>query len=172
MTGPGSPKNMKVGKQDFVRIAKDPEKEFVQDFLAAINQDDSGKVTLTIRNSSLNTPRPIALQIARTEAKLKGKVDSREISGNSGRIVINHSTHIPGLIAALQRLAETKGVSTIVPGRLYTAGGRQAILTIRVTVPTEGGFKMLARKGSQTQEVFIVTDLDRDTLEGAIAWSL
>jgi hypothetical protein len=41
-----------------------------------------------------------------------------------------------------------------------------------VTVATEGGFKLVARKGSQAQEVFVVADLDRDTLEGAIAWSL
>ncbi len=101
----------------------------------------------------------------------KASASTAEESG-SGRVVINHSTHIPGLLPVLQRLVETKGIRTAVPGRLYTAGGNEARLALRITVPTEGGFKLLARKGSQTQEVFVVTDLERETMQAAIAWAL
>jgi hypothetical protein len=38
--------------------------------------------------------------------------------GGSGRVVLNHSTHIPGLIDVLHRLVETEGIFTIVPGPL------------------------------------------------------
>jgi hypothetical protein len=154
---------------DQLQNGENAEKTFVQDFLSTINQQSS-QVPDALRMSKPTRRAPQSP--SSTDVVTAGKFSERELSRNSGRVVINHSTHIPGLIAALQRLAETKGVSTVVPGRLYTAGGRQASLSIRVTVPTEGGFKLLARKGSQTQEVFVITDLDRDTLEGAIAWSL
>jgi len=86
--------------------------------------------------------------------------------------VLNHSTHIPGLIAMLRRLAETRGIKTLVPGRLYTVGGRAGALSVRVTVATDQGLKLLARKGSQAQEVFAVTDLAVGDMEAAIAWAL
>ena len=75
-------------------------------------------------------------------------------------------------ISVLERLAATQGVSTVVPGRLYSASGNQPRLAVRLTVPIEGGYKLMARKGSQAQEVFVTTDLDQVTLEGAIAWCL
>jgi hypothetical protein len=33
-------------------------------------------------------------------------------------VVLNHSTHIPGLIDVLNRLVEMDGITTIVPGQL------------------------------------------------------
>jgi hypothetical protein len=38
-----------------------------------------------------------------------------------------------------------------------------------VSVPVRGGYKLIARKGKTIQEVFIVTDLTQEGLEGAIA---
>jgi hypothetical protein len=38
--------------------------------------------------------------------------------GGRGRVVLNHSTHIPGLIDVLHRLVETEGIFTVVPGPL------------------------------------------------------
>ena len=144
------------------------EKTFVEEFLS-----DLREVQPVTATSPMN--RPQRSYPAETKST-KPRQDARDIRepelDSAGRLVINHSTHIPGLIAALERLAETKGIRTIVPGRLYTSSGNQARLSIRITVCTDSGFKMIARKGSQTQEVFVVTDLDRDTLDGAIAWSL
>jgi hypothetical protein len=92
--------------------------------------------------------------------------------GGAGRLVLTHSTHIPGLVPLLRRLATTPGVDTIVPGRLYagcgSGRGGGAGPAVRVTVPTGHGFKLLARHGSQTQEVFVVTTLAREAVEAAL----
>jgi len=45
-------------------------------------------------------------------------------------------------------------------------------LALRVQSQTDQGFKLVARKGTQTQEVFVVCDLEAETMEAAIAWSL
>uniref|UniRef100_A0A0C3TD80 Metal-binding protein n=1 Tax=Guillardia theta (strain CCMP2712) TaxID=905079 RepID=A0A0C3TD80_GUITC len=89
-----------------------------------------------------------------------------------GRLVLNHSTHLPGIIPVLQRLAAIKGINTIVPGRLSRYVYNCHKLTLRISTETDTGFKLIARKGTQAQEVFIVGDLEHETLEGAIAWCL
>ena len=35
-----------------------------------------------------------------------------------GRVVLNHSTHVPGLVDVLNRLVQMDGVFTVVPGQL------------------------------------------------------
>jgi hypothetical protein len=91
-------------------------------------------------------------------------------SGKSdgGRLVWNHSTHIPGLIPALARLCDEPGIKTITPGRLAQAKGRPLPLTIRVTVPIIGGHKLQARSSGGVQEVFVVTPLSAAELQSAI----
>jgi len=86
----------------------------------------------------------------------------------SGRLVLNHSTHVPGLIPLLIRLAEQPGIKTITPGRLARVRGRPTPLTIRVTVPISGGHKMQARAQGNVQEVFVVTDLSAIVLQKTI----
>ncbi|OYT72672.1 MAG: hypothetical protein CFK52_04455 [Chloracidobacterium sp. CP2_5A] len=85
-----------------------------------------------------------------------------------GRLVWNHSTHIPGLIPVLTRLCNVPGVKTVTPGRLAQAKGRPLPLTIRVTVPIVGGFKLQARSSGSVQEIFVVTSLAEDELQNAI----
>ena len=77
-----------------------------------------------------------------------------------GRLVQNHSTHIDGLIKWLKRIAEIKNIKTVTPASLSKTKGRGEKLTLRVTIKTNEGFKLLARKGTLVQEVFIVTSLD------------
>ncbi|NJL61419.1 MAG: metal-binding protein [Methylacidiphilales bacterium] len=86
-----------------------------------------------------------------------------------GRLVWNHSTHISGLIPILQRLCKEDGIQTITPGVIGRAKGHCPSLQLRVSVPIRGGFKIIARHGKTVQEVFIITPLDRETLETAIA---
>ena len=76
-----------------------------------------------------------------------------------GRLVQNHSTHIEGLIKWLKKIAETTDVKTITPASLSKTNGRGEKLTLKVTVKTNEGYKLLARKGRLVQEVFIVTKL-------------
>lgn len=86
-----------------------------------------------------------------------------------GRLVLNHSTHIPGLIRVLERLTKLEGIQTITPGVIGRVKGHCPRMQLRVSVPIRGGFKVIARQGKTVQEVFILTTLSQDKLEDAIA---
>ncbi|MGE5658692.1 MAG: DUF2103 domain-containing protein [Actinomycetota bacterium] len=88
---------------------------------------------------------------------------------SKGRLVWNHSTHIPGLIPILERLTYKNGIQTITPGVIGKVKGHIPHLTLRVSVPIRGGFKLIARQGKTVQEVFILTSLSQTDLEGEIA---
>ncbi len=85
------------------------------------------------------------------------------------RLVWNHSTHIPGLIPILERLCHHEGLQTVTPGVIGRVRGHCPKMQLRVSVPILGGFKVIARQGKTVQEVFILTILDQDKLEEAIA---
>ncbi|WAL60993.1 DUF2103 domain-containing protein [Thermocoleostomius sinensis] len=85
-----------------------------------------------------------------------------------GRLVWNHSTHIAGLIAVLERLTEVEGISTITPAVIGPARSKHPALQLKVSVPIRGGFKVIARKGKSVQEVFVLTTLSKEALEKAI----
>ncbi len=81
-----------------------------------------------------------------------------------GRLVITHSTYVEGLIPWLKLLAKDPEIQTITPGVISRVRGRSSDLQLRVSIPVTGGFKMLARKGTSAQEVFVVTQLAKDEL--------
>lgn len=85
------------------------------------------------------------------------------------RLVLNHSTHIPGLIRILEALAKQSGIQTITPGVICKARGHAPRMQLRISVPIRGGFKIIARQGKTVQEVFILTTLSQEQLEDAIA---
>lgn len=87
----------------------------------------------------------------------------------TGRLVLNHSTHIPGLIAILDRLTQQAGVQTITPGVIGPVRSHTPKMTLKVSVPILGGFKLIARKGKTVQEVFVIASLEQAELEAAIA---
>jgi hypothetical protein len=86
-----------------------------------------------------------------------------------GRIVWNHSTHLPGLIPILEKLVTVKGIQTITPAVISRARSNAQKMRIKVSVPIQGGYKLIARKGKTAQEVFVITTLTKSQLEGAIA---
>ncbi|MEA5450718.1 DUF2103 domain-containing protein [Leptolyngbya sp. CCNP1308] len=88
---------------------------------------------------------------------------------SDGRLVWNHSTHLPGLIPILERLLEQPGIGTVTPGVIANVRAHSPELRVKVSVPIRGGFKLIARKGKTVQEVFVLTEFDKPTLEGAIA---
>lgn len=94
------------------------------------------------------------------------------MGSTSGRLVLNHSTHIPGLIRVLERLTKLDGMQTITPGVIGRAKGHSPHLQLRVSVAIRGGFKLIARQGKTVQEVFILTTLSQDELKDAIAIAL
>ena len=85
-----------------------------------------------------------------------------------GRLVLNHSTNIEGLIPILQKLALDINIKTITPAVISRSKGRSSKLIIRLSVKTINGYKAIARKGKTAQEVFISTDLSRDELKEII----
>lgn len=89
-----------------------------------------------------------------------------------GRLVWNHSTHLPGLIPILERLTKVDGIQTITPGVIGRAKGHAPRMQLRVSVPIRGGFKVIARQGKTVQEVFILTTQNQNELQDAIAIAL
>ena len=85
-----------------------------------------------------------------------------------GRLVLNHSTNIEGLIPILQKLALNINIKTITPAAISRVRGRSSKLIIRLSVKTINGYKAIARKGKTAQEVFISTDLSKDELKQII----
>ena len=85
-----------------------------------------------------------------------------------GRLVLNHSTNIEGLIPILQKLALDINIKTITPAAISRAKGRSSKLIIRLSVKTINGYKAIARKGKTAQEDFISTDLSKDELKQII----
>jgi hypothetical protein len=82
-----------------------------------------------------------------------------------GRVVITHSTYLEGLIPLLQRLARQPGVDTVTPAVISRVRGRSPGLRLRVSTPITGGHKLVARRGGSAQEVFVVTSLEKQTLQ-------
>ena len=82
-----------------------------------------------------------------------------------GRLVLNHSTNIEGLIPILQKLSLDNNIKTITPAAISRARGRSSKLIIRLSVKTINGYKAIARKGKTAQEVFISTDLSKEELK-------
>ena len=85
-----------------------------------------------------------------------------------GRLVLNHSTNIDGLIPILQKLSLNINIKTITPASISRVRGRSSKLHIRVSIKTINGYKAIARKGRMAQEVFISTDLSKDKLKEII----
>ena len=85
-----------------------------------------------------------------------------------GRLVLNHSSNLEGLIPILQKLALNNKIKTVTPAAISRVRGRSSKLIIRLSVKTINGYKAIARKGKTAQEVFISTDLSKDDLKKII----
>ena len=77
-----------------------------------------------------------------------------------GRLIQNHSTHIEGLIKWLRKIAASREIKSVTPASLAKTNGKGERLVLKVTVKTNDGYKLLARKGKLVQEVFLVTSLN------------
>ncbi|MEY4353447.1 MAG: hypothetical protein RLZZ609_1688 [Cyanobacteriota bacterium] len=82
-----------------------------------------------------------------------------------GRVVITHSTYIEGLIPVLQELAQDPKISTVTPAVISRVRGRAPQLTLRVSTPITGGYKVNARRAGSAQEVFVITTFTREELQ-------
>ena len=82
-----------------------------------------------------------------------------------GRVVITHSTYIEGLIPLLRQLAQESGIETVTPAVISRVRGRSTSLRLRISTPITGGYKLVARRGTSAQEVFVVTAREREELQ-------
>ena len=89
-----------------------------------------------------------------------------------GRLVITHSTYVDGLVPLLRRLAQDPRIDTVTPAVIARVRGRAPELRLRVSAPITGGWKLVARRGSSAQEVFVVTALTATELEQQIDQAL
>ena len=85
-----------------------------------------------------------------------------------GGLVLNHSTHIEGLIKWLNKISKVEGIKTVTPASLSKTNGRGEKLILKVTIKTKEGFKLLARKGKLVQEVFLVTNMSEEEIKKVI----
>ena len=84
------------------------------------------------------------------------------------RLVITHSTYAEGLIPWLKALACDGAIQTITPAVITRVRGRSPGLKLRVSAPLQSGHKLVARRGSTMQEVFVVTALSATELQTRI----
>ena len=82
-----------------------------------------------------------------------------------GRVVITHSTYLEGLIPLLKQLAKDPQVVTVTPAVISRVKGRCQGLKLRISTPITGGHKVVARRGTSAQEVFVITHLERSVLQ-------
>ena len=85
-----------------------------------------------------------------------------------GRLVLNHSTNLEGLIPVLKKLALNISIKTITPAAISRVRGKSSKLIIRLSVKTINGYKAIARKGKTAQEVFISKNLSKNELNKII----
>ncbi|MDB9924974.1 DUF2103 domain-containing protein [bacterium] len=88
----------------------------------------------------------------------------------AARLVRNHSSFAPGLEPVLKALAaRLPDTDTITPGRLAKTGGSAERFELRFgAAGAVYGFKLIARKGKSSQEVFINTKLSRTEMEALV----
>lgn len=81
-----------------------------------------------------------------------------------GRVVITHSTYLEGLVPLLRSLARDPKIDTVTPAVISRVRGRCEGLKLRISTQITGGYKIMARRGTSAQEVFVITALNREAL--------
>lgn len=90
----------------------------------------------------------------------------------NNRLKVEHSI-IEGLRPVLERLlGNCSSIRTIIPGRIRKVRDAKGPVKIRVTTPTQTGWKAIALASGARQELFVTTKMSRDELEHALHGSL
>src|SRR5215831_16824031 len=87
------------------------------------------------------------------------------------RLKIEHSI-IDGVREILEDLLNANpAIRSVIPGVIRPVRDARGKIKIRVTVPTQNGWKAIALSAGARQELFISTDLKKEELEAALAKS-
>jgi hypothetical protein len=88
---------------------------------------------------------------------------------NQGKLKIEHSI-IDGVRPLLDRLlASNNEIRAVIPGVIRVVRDARGPVKVRITVPTQNGWKAIALAAGARQELFISTPLGKEELELAIA---
>ena len=84
------------------------------------------------------------------------------------RLKIEHSI-IDGVRDVLEELlASSPAIRSIIPGVIRPVRDAKGKVRMRVTVPTQNGWKAIALSGGARQELFISTELSKEEIEAAM----
>jgi len=84
------------------------------------------------------------------------------------KLKIEHSI-IDGVRAMLERLvASNPEIRSVIPGVIRPVRDARGKIQVRVTVPTQNGWKAIALSAGARQELFISTALGKEELERAL----
>ena len=85
------------------------------------------------------------------------------------KLKIEHSI-IDGVRAILEELlAANPAIRSVIPGVIRPVRDARGKVKVRVTVPTQNGWKAIALSAGARQELFISTDLTKEDVEKALA---
>jgi hypothetical protein len=88
------------------------------------------------------------------------------------RLKVEHSI-IDGLRDVLERLlADNPEIRSVIPGVIRQVRDARGKVKVRITVPTQNGWKAIALSAGARQELFISTAMPKDALERAIEKAL
>jgi hypothetical protein len=84
-----------------------------------------------------------------------------------GKLKIEHSI-LDDLRPVLLRLAARENIRSIIPGVIRPVRDAKGEVKIRITVPTQNGWKAIGLSNGARQELFVSTALGQDELAEAI----
>ncbi len=86
-----------------------------------------------------------------------------------GKLKVEHSI-IDGLRPLLVALLDANPeIKSVIPGVIRPVRDARGKLRVRITTPTQTGWKVIAFAAGARQEVFVNTTLTREQLEAALA---
>jgi len=88
-----------------------------------------------------------------------------------GKLKIEHSI-LDDLRPVLERLVAIDEIRSIIPGVIRPVRDAKGAVKIRITVPTQNGWKAIGLCNGARQEMFISTALSRELLEEQIRTAL
>jgi hypothetical protein len=84
------------------------------------------------------------------------------------RLKIEHSI-IDGVRGILEQLlAANPAIRSVIPGVIRPVRDARGKVKVRITVPTQNGWKAIALSAGARQELFISTDLGKEDLEKSL----
>jgi hypothetical protein len=84
------------------------------------------------------------------------------------RLKIEHSI-IDGVRGILESLlASSPAIRSVIPGVIRPVRDARGKVRVRITVPTQNGWKAIALSAGARQELFISTDMGKEEVEAAL----